>query len=92
MMLESLFISRAQTRLVQHFLNNIGRYMNMSAIAEESGMAHSTIHRVIQPLVDMNIIDEISAGAQARLFIMEPTNKMTKVLVRFVYDMESSLS
>jgi len=59
-LLEKIFSSRAQTRVVQHFLDRPKEFFNLSRIAKETGLAHSTIHRVMQPLVDLGLIKEIN--------------------------------
>ncbi|MFW9848732.1 MAG: helix-turn-helix domain-containing protein [Candidatus Thorarchaeota archaeon] len=82
-LLERIFASRAQTRVVQHFLDRPKEYLNLSRIANETGLAHSTIHRVMQPLVDMGLIKEIKAGQQIRLFILETEDEKSKLLADF---------
>ena len=82
-LLERIFASRAQTRVVQHFLDRPKEYLNLSRIANETGLAHSTIHRVMQPLVDMGLVKEIKAGQQIRLFILETEDEKSKVLADF---------
>ena len=84
-LLEKIFASRAQTRVVQHFLDRPKDFFNLSRIAKETGLAHSTIHRVMQPLVDMGLIKEIKVGQQIRLFILETEDEKSKILAEF-YD------
>ncbi len=84
-LVEKIFASRAQTRVVQHFLDRPKEFFNLSRIAKETGLAHSTIHRVMQPLVDMGLIKEIKVGQQIRLFILENEDMKTKLLIEF-YD------
>ncbi|UCE09150.1 MAG: helix-turn-helix domain-containing protein [Candidatus Thorarchaeota archaeon] len=82
-LLEKIFASRAQTRVVQHFLDRPKDFFNLSRIAKETGLAHSTIHRVMQPLVDMGLIKEIKVGQQIRLFILETEDNKSKILTDF---------
>ncbi len=82
-LLEKIFASRAQTRVVQHFLDRPKEFFNLSRIAKETGLAHSTIHRVMQPLVDLGLIKEIKVGQQIRLFILEIEDPKTKILIDF---------
>ncbi|MHA2433599.1 MAG: helix-turn-helix transcriptional regulator [Candidatus Thorarchaeota archaeon] len=84
-LLEKVFASRAQTRVVQHFLDRPKEFFNLSRIAKETGLAHSTIHRVMQPLVDMGLVKEIKVGQQIRLFILETEETKSKILADF-YD------
>nr|KXH73670.1 MAG: hypothetical protein AM324_06665 [Candidatus Thorarchaeota archaeon SMTZ1-83] len=82
-LLEKVFASRAQTRVVQHFLDRPKEFFNLSRIAKETGLAHSTIHRVMQPLVDMGLVKEIKVGQQIRLFILETEDTKSKILADF---------
>jgi predicted transcriptional regulator len=82
-LLEKIFASRAQTRVVQHFLDRPKEFFNLSRLAKETGLAHSTIHRVMQPLVDMGLVKEIKAGQQIRLFILETENERSKIISEF---------
>ena len=82
-LLEKIFASRAQTRVVQHFLDRPKEFFNLSRVAKETGLAHSTIHRVMQPLVDMGIIKEIKVGQQIRLFILETEDPKSKIVSDF---------
>ena len=82
-LLEKVFASRAQTRVVQHFLDRPKDFFNLSRVAKETGLAHSTIHRVMQPLVDMGIVKEIKVGQQIRLFILEPKIQNRRLLQSF---------
>ena len=82
-LLEKIFASRAQTRVVQHFLDRPKDFFNLSRVAKETGLAHSTIHRVMQPLVDMGIVKEIKVGQQIRLFILETEDPKSKIISEF---------
>jgi predicted transcriptional regulator len=82
-LLEKIFASRAQTRVVQHFLDRPKEFFNLSRVAKDTGLAHSTIHRVMQPLVDMGIIKEIKVGQQIRLFILETEDPKSKIISDF---------
>ena len=82
-LLEKVFASRAQTRVVQHFLDRPKDFFNLSRIAKETGLAHSTIHRVMQPIVDMGLVKEIKVGQQIRLFILETEEDKSKIIAEF---------
>ncbi len=81
--LETLFASRAQTRVLQLFLDRPKDFFNLSRTAKETGLAHSTIHRVMQPLIDMGIIKEIKVGQQIRLFILDNESSKSKIVAEF---------
>lgn len=82
-LLEKVFASRAQTRVVQHFLDRPKEFFNLSRIAKDTGLAHSTIHRVMQPLVDIGFVKEIRVGQQIRLFILETEDTKSKIISDF---------
>lgn len=82
-LLERIFASRAQTRVVQHFLDRPKEFFNLSRIAKDTGLAHSTIHRVMQPLVDIGFVKEIRVGQQIRLFILETEDTKNKIIADF---------
>ena len=90
-LLEKVFASRAQTRVVQHFLDRPKEFFNLSRLAKETGLAHSTIHRVMQPLVDMGLVKEIKAGQQIRLFILETENERSKIISEFYSNIKAHL-
>lgn len=90
-LLEKIFASRAQTRVVQHFLDRPKEFFNLSRVAKETGLAHSTIHRVMQPLVDMGIIKEIKVGQQIRLFILETEDPKSKIISEFYGEIKEHL-
>ncbi len=82
-LLETLFASRAQTRVVQLFLDRPKEFFNLSRTAKETGLAHSTIHRVMQPLIEMGIVKEIKVGQQIRLFILDSESSKSKIMAEF---------
>ncbi|MHA1769891.1 MAG: helix-turn-helix domain-containing protein [Candidatus Thorarchaeota archaeon] len=90
-LLERIFASRAQTRVIQHFLDRPKEFFNLSRVAKETGLAHSTIHRVMQPLVDMGIVKEIKVGQQIRLFILETEDPKSKIISKFYDDIKEHL-
>ncbi|TFF92167.1 MarR family transcriptional regulator [Candidatus Thorarchaeota archaeon] len=90
-LLEKVFASRAQTRVVQHFLDRPKEFFNLSRVAKETGLAHSTIHRVMQPLVDMGLVKEIKVGQQIRLFILETEDPKSKIMSDFYGDIKKHL-
>lgn len=90
-LLEKIFASRAQTRVVQHFLDRPKEFFNLSRVANETGLAHSTIHRVMQPLVDMGIVKEIKVGQQIRLFILETEDPKSKIISDFYSSIKEHL-
>jgi predicted transcriptional regulator len=90
-LLEKVFASRAQTRVVQHFLDRPKEFFNLSRIAKDTGLAHSTIHRVMQPLVDIGFVKEIRVGQQIRLFILETEDAKSKIIADFYKQMRPFL-
>ncbi|MEM2143235.1 MAG: helix-turn-helix domain-containing protein [Candidatus Thorarchaeota archaeon] len=82
-LLETVFASRAQTRIVQLFLDRPKEFLNLGRAARETGLAHSTVHRVMQPLIDMKFVKEIRVGQQIRLFILDSDNPRNILIAEF---------
>ncbi len=89
--LEKIFGNSAQTIVLENLLNKRGGFTYLSGIAEETGLSHSSVARVIEPLVKNDIVIEKRLGKQIRTFAMNEKNAMAKLIIKF-YDELASLS
>ncbi|MFQ6063372.1 MAG: MarR family transcriptional regulator, partial [Methanosarcinales archaeon] len=64
-------------------LNNRDEATYLSGIAEETGLSHSSVARVIAPLLKINIVTEKKVGKQLRTFKLNEDNELTQLLIRF---------
>ena len=81
--LEKIFGGNAQTTTLEYLLKNRGKITYLSGIAEASGLSHSSVARVIEPLSEMNVVKEIKISKQTRTFALNEDNKITRLLIGF---------
>jgi len=89
--LENIFGKNAQLIVLEYLIRNRGTTTYLSGIAEEAGLSHSSVARVIEPLLDMNIVKEGKMGKQIRTFTLDEDNEVTKLLIRFYEDLNKIL-
>jgi len=81
--LERIFGKTAQLTVLEYLLDNKDDETYLSGIAAETGLSHSTVSRVIEPLLDIEIIKETPLGKQIRIFKLNQENEITKYLLKF---------
>lgn len=65
--------------LIEH--KNESTYL--SGIAEETGLSHSSVARVIDPLLREDIVIEKRMGKQIRTFKLNMEHEVTKLILSF---------
>jgi len=90
--LEKIFGRNAQLIVLDYLIRNRGTTTYLSGIAEETGLSHSSVARVIEPLLEMNIVKEGKVGKQIRTFTLNEDNEVTKLLIRFYDDLAKIVS
>ena len=80
-----IFGNSAQTIVLENLLKNRGGFTYLSGIAEETGLSHSSVARVMEPLVENNIVIEKKLGKQIRTFAINEENPVAKLIIKF-YD------
>ena len=86
--LEKIFGKTAQLVVLEYLLDNKNNDSYLSGIAAETGLSHSTVSRVIEPLLDINIITEKPLGKQIRIFRLNEDNELTKYLLKINNDLK----
>ena len=89
--IEKIFGRNAQLTVLEYLIRNRGTTTYLSGIAEETGLSHSSVARVIEPLLEMNIVKEGKVGKQIRTFTLNEDSKVTKLLIRFYEDLNKIL-
>jgi len=89
--IENIFGRNAQLVVLEYLIKNRGTTTYLSGIAEEAGLSHSSVARVIEPLLEMNIVKEGKMGKQIRTFTLNEDNEVTKLLIRFYEDLSKVL-
>lgn len=68
-------------------LENLIEHQNestyLSGIAEETGLSHSSVARVIDPLLREDIVIEKRMGKQIRTFKLNMEHEVTKLILSF---------
>jgi len=83
--LEKLFGKTAQMTVLEYLMKNKGEINYLSGIAQGTGLYHSSVARVLEPLLENNIVVERKIGKQIRSFSLNEENRSTQLLMKF-YD------
>ncbi len=87
--LEKLFGTSAQTAVLENLIKKKGDFTYLSGIAEETGLSHSSVARVIEPLVENNLVIEKKLGKQIRTFTINEEDAGVKLILKFYQDLET---
>ncbi len=82
-LLEKIFGNTAQLTVLEYLLNNKDTDTYLSGIAADTGLSHSTVSRVIEPLLEIDLITEKPLGKQIRVFRLNQDKELTKFLIKF---------
>ena len=89
--LEKAFGRTAQMIVLENLIKNRSTFTYLSGIAEETGLSHSSVSRVIEPLLAIEIITEKKVGKQIRTFTLDEENPVTQLLLKFYGDLSELL-
>lgn len=81
--LETIFGRTAQMTVLENLIEHQNESTYLSGIAEETGLSHSSVARVIEPLLKADIVIEKRLGKQIRTFRLNKDNKITKLILEF---------
>ncbi len=84
---EKIFGNSAQTIVLENLIKKKGEFTYLSGIAEETGLSHSSVARVIEPLVANNFVIEKKLGKQIRTFTMNEENAKVRIIMKFYSDL-----
>ncbi|MCZ7403735.1 MAG: MarR family transcriptional regulator [Candidatus Methanoperedens sp.] len=88
--LENLFGKTALITFLE-YLTKKGEINYVSGIAERTGLYHSSVARVLEPLLENNIVIEKKIGKQMRSFVLNEEHNATKLLVKFYDELEKEM-
>lgn len=89
--LEKLFGKTAQLTVLEYLIKNKAEVNYLSGIAEGTGLYHSSVARVLEPLLKNNIVSEKKIGKQMRCFTLNKEHKATRLLMNFYNDLKKEL-
>ena len=90
--IEKIFGRNAQLIVLEYLIRNRGTTTYLSGIAEETELSHSSVARVIEPLLEINIVKEGKMGKQIRTFTLNEDSETTRLLIRFYDDLSKVLT
>jgi predicted transcriptional regulator len=81
--LETIFGKTAQMTVLKNLIERQDESTYLSGIAEETGLSHSSVSRVITPLIESGVVLEKPLGKQIRTFKLNMESETTKLIVDF---------
>jgi len=86
-MLEKVFGKSAQLTVLEYLLKNQGKTTYLSGIAEETGLSHSSVSRVMEPLIEIGVVKEERVGKMIRIFTLNEESELTQNVISFYKNM-----
>lgn len=83
--MEKIFGKTAQMTVLKNLIENQNEPTYLSGIAEETGLSHSSVSRVITPLIESGVILEKPLGKQIRTFQLNMESDAAKLIVDFYH-------
>jgi predicted transcriptional regulator len=81
--LETIFGKTAQMTVLKNLIERQNEPTYLSGIAEETGLSHSSVSRVITPLVGSGIVTEKPFAKQTRIFHMNMESEAANLIIDF---------
>jgi DNA-binding MarR family transcriptional regulator len=81
--LETIFGKTAQIKVLENLIEKQSETTFLSGIAEETGLSHASVSRVITPLIESGVVTEKPFGKQTRIFHLNMESDATKLIVDF---------
>jgi predicted transcriptional regulator len=81
--LETIFGKTAQMIVLKNLIERQNEPTYLSGIAEETGLSHSSVSRVITPLIGSGIVTEKPLGKQTRIFQLNMESEATNLIIDF---------
>ena len=81
--LEKIFGKTAQMTVLKNLIEKQNEPTYLSGIAEETGLSHASVSRVITPLIESGVVREKLLGKQIRTFQLNKDSEATNVIIDF---------
>jgi len=81
--LERIFGKTAQMIVLKNLIERQNEPTYLSGIAEETGLSHSSVSRVITPLITAGVVQEKLLGKQIRTFQLNMESDATGLIIDF---------
>jgi hypothetical protein len=81
--MEKIFGKTAQMTVLKNLIEKKNEPTYLSGIAEETGLSHASVSRVITPLIESGVVQEKLLGKQIRIFQLNMESEATRAIVDF---------
>jgi DNA-binding IclR family transcriptional regulator len=81
--LSEIFASKKQAALIEHLLDNRGRFYNQSALASALGVSSSTIARLIENLTKLDIVRYERFDMGVKVITLNDASEVSQLLLNF---------
>jgi len=83
--LSDIFQSKAQVKLIEYLLENVGsqRVFNQTTLANFLEMSPSTVARIVEPLVEEKILLYERFDQGMKIFTLNEAEEKTRILIDF---------
>jgi predicted transcriptional regulator len=81
--LEKIFGKTAQMTVLKNLIERQNEPTYLSGIAEETGLSHASVSRVITPLIESGVVREKPLGKQIRTFQLNMESEATHLIIDF---------
>ena len=86
--LQEILGRNARVIVLETLLKNRGKITYLSGLAEETGLSHSSVSRVIEDLVRIGIVEEEPLGKQTKIFKLSEGDGVSQLMMRFYEDLK----
>ena len=87
--LEKVLGRNARITILEALLRNRGKIAYLSGLAEETGLSHSSVSRVIEKLVKIGLVEEEPLGKKTKIFRLNGWGELSRILIRFYQELEN---
>ncbi|MGC8961716.1 MAG: hypothetical protein ACP5K1_04640 [Candidatus Bathyarchaeia archaeon] len=81
--LSEIFASKTQAALIEHLLDNRGRFYNQLALAKTLGVSSSTIARLIENLAKLEIVKYERFNGGVKVIALNDASEISRILMNF---------
>ncbi len=85
---EKIFGGSAQAIVLEYLIRKRNEFTYLSGIADDTGLSNSSVTRVIEPLIENNLVIEKKLGRQIRTFTINKENDTAKLIIKFYNDLD----
>jgi len=78
----------ARITVLETLLKNRGKMAYLSGLAEETGLSHSSVSRVIEDLVRIGLVEEEPLGKQTKIFRLSEGSELGQLMLRFYGELQ----